>query len=144
MDEIKRLFERYLCKKLSYEITGHKFLSMNGGNEEGGDELADAESEDLEPPFTVVSVNEAQKMMAQFGHWRVQGTVQLVTHIDEMTPVVHSKFARLIYHVLVNLQPEVVDGLAFHGIDVTDSRSVDTSEQSARVDVIEFTAGIGG
>ena len=101
---IKRMAERHLCARLTGLVPGMLFLSMSGGGE-------NEDAVDIEPPFTVITVNEAEKRLTQHGVWKIQGSAQLVTHMQEATPTFHSELARVIYSALANLEPKLEEGL---------------------------------
>lgn len=136
-DEIRRKTETYIAGKLRLAVPTINSVSMNGGEASG-------DAEPIEPPFAVVTVNEAEKIMTQSGNFAVSGVVQMVTHMDEHTPSEHSVMARQIYAALADIQPEVAGDFLFHGIDVGDLRGSEDSSLKARVDNISFTAGVGG
>jgi hypothetical protein len=138
-DEVKRMTERFLCAKLSFAIPGQKFLSMYGGGE-----VEDGSEEDLEPPFTVVMVNEAKKVLEGQGLWEVQGSVQFVSHMNELTPSEHSEYARAVYHALSAILPSRSDKMIMHGFDISDSRHSEDEGEQARIEAFDFTAGVSG
>lgn len=135
--DIKTLVERLVCAKLLEAIPNQKFLSMNGGTE-----IYDAEF--IEPPFTVVTINEAEKVLSQQGLWLVQGSVQVVSHMDEWNPQEHAEFSRMVYHALSGIESAVGVGVRVHGLDVTDSKHKEEETENARIEVIDFTAGVTG
>lgn len=137
VEGIKRMVERYLCGKLGAKMPGHLFLAMSGGGEH-------EDAVDVEPPFTVITVNSAEKVMSEHGVWTIQGSAQTITHMGEATPTVHSQLSRVIYEALANIQPEAGEKLILHGIDVTGHRSTEEAGEKIRVDAIDFVAGVSG
>lgn len=138
-DEIKRMVERHVCDKLSFSVPGQRFLSMYGGGE-----TDDAEEADLEPPFTVVIVNEAKKVLEGMGVWEVQGCVQVCSHMNEWTPSEHSEYARTVYHALAAIVPDRTDRMIMHGLDISQSRHSEDEGEQARIEAFDFTAGVSG
>jgi hypothetical protein len=130
---IQRLMERYICEKLTEAIPTHSFLSMGGGTD-------DEDAEFIEPPFTVISINQAESQITNGNAWLAQGTAQVITHMSEATPTEHSQLARFVYDALEKLQPEIHERLTFHGIDIVSSRSEKEQDEKIRADVIDFTA----
>jgi len=133
------MFERHICDKLAFAIPGQKFFSMYGGGVND-----DAEEEDLEPPFTVVMVNEAKKVLEGQGLWELQGCVQVVSHMNEGVPSIHTEYARVVYHALSSLTPDRTDRMIMHGLDISQSRHSEDEGEQARIEAFDFTAGVSG
>lgn len=133
------MVERHICAKLSFAVPGQRFLSMLGGAE-----VEDGDESDLEPPFTVVMVNEATKVLEGQGLWEIKGNVKVVTHMNEMTPSEHSEFARTIYHALTAIVPDRTDRMIMHGFDIATSDHGEDEGEQARIETFAFTAGVSG
>lgn len=137
-DLIKRKFERYIAAKLTGVMPTMAFLSSTGGGET-------EDARDIEPPFSIVTALELEKILGLYGQWAIKGTVQVVTHMSEHTPTAHSELSELVKHHMSALEPEVVeDNIAFHGIDISGMRYADNEDERIRVTAIDFTAGAGG
>jgi len=137
MIDIKRRTELHIVNRLKAAVPDHNFVPYTGGSES-------TDASDIEPPFTVVSILDANRTMATEGTWICDGTVQVISHRKEMTSTAHSTLTRSIYSTLSNLPPYIDGEFAFHGIDVVDMGTAEDDESQAHADVIRFTAGVGG
>lgn len=135
--DIKRATELYIVDKLTLAIPGHLFVPFTGGSRTTG-------AVEIEPPFTVVSVSDATKVMATEGTWLCIGKAQVITARVEATSEEHSELARQVYAALSNIPPAAGAEFSFHGIDVADMTPADDEAAQAHADVISFTAGVGG
>ena len=86
----------FLCLALKRALPAHTFVPSEGGG------LA-ADSTELEPPFVVLAMGNAQKMLAQEGTWRMAGTAQVITHIGDTR--VTARLVRAVYAALESLSP---------------------------------------
>lgn len=137
MTDIKRATELFLCGKLSAAVPSHQFVPFHGGGEN-----IDAES--MEPPFTVVMLDDAERTHGNEGTWICHGNIQTITHSKETSVTVHSELSREIYAALDSIPPSHTSDFAFHGIDIG---KVSTSEEESlqcRANIIGFTCGVGG
>jgi len=133
--DIKRTTETYLCARLTELVPGHTFYPFSGL----------ASGQNIEPPFTVISISEAERAMSTEGTWIAQGTAQVVSHSAEATSDAHSANSREVYAALGNLPPEPMAGaFTFHGLDITGTTTKQDSESEAFADVINFAIGVGG
>jgi hypothetical protein len=134
MSDIKRLTEIYLCDKLA-AATGGRFFPFSGFG---------LNEENLEPPFTVVAISEAEKRFAQANIWHMTGTIQVITHADEATSEEHSEMVGVIYDALNNINIEKSDAFIFHGLNITNTRSSQDEGRQAHADIIDFACGATG
>lgn len=137
--DIKRATEVYICEKLSQTvIPPHTFVPFTGGSE-----FADAAQ--LEPPFTIVAIDDAQRTHAQDATWICKGTVQIITHANESTSRQHAELVRSIYVAVAAIDTDASDPLfSFHGLDIDKMRSAQDSEENMHADVIDIVVGVGG
>lgn len=135
--DIKRATELYIVDQLSLAVPGHVFVPFTGGSRTTG-------AVEIEPPFTVVSVSDANKVMATEGTWFCIGKAQVITARVEASSEEHAELARQVYAALSNIQPFISADFAFHGIDIDDMTTADDEASQAHADVISFTAGVGG
>lgn len=136
--EIKRRAELYLCGRLATAVPAHAFIPYKGG----GYETAESE---IEPPFTIVGINEADKVHPLQPVFQCQGSLQIVSHSAEATSVQHAALVRSIYEALeaiVTGQRDDVD-FTFHGIDITSTESASDEENEVWADIIRFNTGMG-
>lgn len=135
--DISRQTELFLCGQLRALVPNHTFIPFNGG-----DEFND--SFDIEPPFTVLSIYEPEKVLQTEGAWECKGTCHVISHGDETSSHSHGVMARLIYSVLGDIPRYNSEDFVFHGIDVNQvTNGTDESDQ-ARGTVIRFTCGVSG
>lgn len=136
--EIKRATELFICSKLAALLPATNFQPFTGGT------ISD-DAQELEPPFAVVAVSAAAKVLGTEGTWQCQGTVQVITMQSEATSEAHAELVRTIYAALADLAPDDTDpNFSFHGIDIGQMRSTQDQTLRAHADVIDFTAGVGG
>ena len=136
--DIKRQTELYLCRKLMAALPGRTFVPFSGGDETH-------DSFDIEPPFGVIAVTEAEKTCPTESTWQVSGTAQWVTHITEATSPEHSQQVREMYSALGSLPPDSSDSaFSFHGIDVDHVDMTEDDKSRARAGIVKFAAGVGG
>ena len=138
VSDIKRKTEIFICDFLSNAISTHSFVPFTGGSNS-------QDAGEMEPPFTVVVISEAERTHAQAGTWIVRGTVQVITIASESTSAAHSTLVRNIYQALGNIRSDATDPLfSMHGLDISKMTSAQDGESHAHADVISFTAGVGG
>ena len=136
--DIRRATELHICERLMTALPGMKFVPFSGGDR-GHDSF------DIEPPFGVVAITEAEKTCPTESTWQVSGSCQWVTHITEATSPEHSAQFQQIYKTLGALTPRSTDPLfSFHGIDVDHAEMTEDDKSRARAGVIRFAAGVGG
>jgi hypothetical protein len=139
--EIKRQTELFLCLALKRALPAYTFVPSEGGG-------LTADSTELEPPFVVLAMGNAQKVMAQEGTWRMAGTAQVITHIGDTRVTDHARLVRAVYAALESLSPGAdgphLPNFAFHGIDVAGLREATDEASKAHADIIDFTCGVGG
>lgn len=135
--DIKRKTELYIVAQLALALPNEVFVPFTGGSENLG-------AVELEPPFTVVAVRDAQKTMATEGTWFCIGNVQVITHFSEATSQQHSELARSIYKALDNITIQADPAFSFHGIDIAGMAYAFDEDESAHADIINFTCGVGG
>lgn len=137
--DIKRTSELYFCDRLRTSITDVLVIPLNGGDQ-------DFDAIDVEPPFIVISVNEAEKMFDQESTWLIKGIAQVISHSGETSIPDHAELSRTVYAQLGALAPSanLPPNFAFHGISIDRVRNSVDEESACRAEIIEFTAGVGG
>ena len=134
---IARKTELHICKKLREAIPGITVIPFHGGGETD-------DAFETEPPFAVVAVSSAEKMMGTESTYLVDGSVQWVTHLSETTPQNHAQGAKAVKDALNELIAASESDFAFHGIDISTEERAEDQSSRARADVIRFKAGVGG
>ncbi len=145
MFDIKRSFETYLARRLSSAINGLKFYASKGSTEED----AQATAGTIEPPFGIISVNEAEEIATGSNVYALDGVVCIITHLQESGPGEHSQWVKQVKNELDNLNSECHPtsltppgfDLTIHGIDVAFSKYSQSQEDLAQADTLAFTAG---
>ena len=138
MISIQRKLELFLVTKLAAAVSGHSFYPYHGGT-------AFANMTEIEPPFSVVAVVDAEKTMQQEGTWLCTGTLQILAHAAETNSQAHAALSGQIYGALDEIAAEIQDaGFSFHGLDITGMSSSTDSESACYADIIKFVAGVGG
>ena len=136
--DIKRRTELFICSALRAALPGYIFVPFTGGTEEG-------DAFEVIPPFTVVYVTNAVKTHQADSTFRVEGSVQVITHAAETRTPTHAAMVKDIYNTLLSLQPNGNDpNFSFHGIDIDALTTAQDTENSVHADVIGFAAGVGG
>lgn len=133
--EVKRRTENFICTRLKTEIGNHPFHPWKGGHAQG-------DAIEVIPPFTVIGITEAEKLVEFEGTWRCRGVAQVVNHAAQSSSPAHSALVDRIYRALGNLNPFTSDQFVFHGIDITELRNAESESADAWVDIIEFTCGV--
>lgn len=137
MTDIKRRTELHIVHQLKLAIPDHNFVPFTGGDE-------NTDATEIEPPFTVVSVSDASKVMATESTWICTGVVQVITNHVETKSGEQSDLARRIYKALDNIPSYSDPEFSLHGIDIQDMTAADDKDAQAHADVISFAAGVGG
>ncbi len=146
MNEVKRKAELFVCAILSAALPGHRFLPAKGGSEPDGQNDTAGKSVEVEVPFTVVAVLEAEDMIPGENTWLLTMAATYVTHIDDTVPAEHSKAVRAIQDVLREL-PRGYYGaqqMIIHGADVQSITEVEDEKKKSHGDVITFAVGCSG
>jgi hypothetical protein len=138
MSDIKRVTELHIISKLSAAVSGHPFYPFFGGT-------AFANKDEVEPPLSVVAIVDAEKVMQHEGTWLLTGSVQVITHVADISSQAHATLSRSIYGALDSIPAEVVNAAySFHGIHITGMSSTTDSESQCHADIIKFVCGAGG
>jgi hypothetical protein len=135
--DIKRKTELYIVTKLLIALPSLQIVPFTGGSASMG-------AVELEPPFTIVAVRDAQKAMSTEGTWYCTGNVQVITHSSETPSEQHSELARQIYAALDNIPTQADPDFSLHGLDIQGMAYAFDDTESAHADIISFTAGVGG
>lgn len=139
--EIKRQTELFLCRRLKLVLPDYVFVPSGGGGET-------TDSFEIEPPFIVLAMGDAEKTLAQEGTWLMRGTAQVITHIADTRAGDHALLVRAVYAELEAIAPVSTDpdfpGFSFHGIDVSGIREAQDEASKAHADIIDFSCGCGG
>lgn len=135
--EIKRQVELFLVDRLKAALPLQEFVPFSGGDLLSG-------PEEIEPPFTVIAITEAEKTMATEGTWLCRGTAQVITHHTEVTAQKQAEMAREVYKALDNIGAYSNGPLSIHGIDISSMTSATDDQLGVHADVISFTLGAGG
>lgn len=135
--DIKRQVELFVVSRLSIALPDQKFYPFTGG-----DAINDAS--EIEPPFTIVAITDAERTMATEGTWLCRGQIQVVTHHAEASAQAQAVMAREVYKALDNIGAYTDGNLSIHGIDIEGMRSTSEETLSVRADIISFTVGAGG
>jgi len=136
MNDPKRATEIFLCEKLSAAVPGHQFVPFHGGG-------TNIDPSEMEPPFTVVMLDDAERTHATEGTWICNGNIQTITHSKETSIQAHSELSRAVYAALASIPSSYTSDFAFHGIDIS---KVSTSEEESlqcRANIVGFTCGVG-
>jgi hypothetical protein len=136
-NEVKRKGELLLCMALHSIVPEHRFVPYKGGTQ-------NSEEEEMEPPFTIVNIENAEKNHPFLKVYQCSGAVQVISHSAESSSVVHAELVKRVSDALISLQPHNGCDCVFHGLDVSSTRSAVDSESECWADIIEFTAGFTG
>ena len=134
--DIKHQCELFLCEKLALAIASHTFVPYHGGT-------AALDAEEIEPPFTVVMLESAEKTHPNEGTWICNGTIQTITPSKETSVQAHTDLSREVYAAL-DLSPQSTATFILHGIDITKVSTAEDDQLGCRATVIAFTAGVSG
>jgi len=134
--DIKHQCELFLCEKLASAVPDHTFYPYHGGTAALG-------AEEIEPPFTVVMLDGAEKTHPNEGTWICNGTIQTITHHKESSVQAHTELSRSVYAAL-DLSPQATGTFILHGIDITKVSTAEDDQLQCRATVIAFTAGVSG
>jgi hypothetical protein len=135
--DIKRDTELYLMHALQAALPNYKIYPMHGGDEE-------TPAAEIEPPFVVVAVGDANKRVQRSDVYMAVGTVQVISMIQDSTSQDYATMVSNVHHALVNIPPGATDEFRLHGIDIRDHRSATDETQHAYADLIDFQAGVSG
>ena len=135
--DINRTCEVHLCDRLRLVLPDITFLPFTGFG---------LNDEAIEPPYVVILVGSAEKTLVQESTFLIQGTAQIISHIDDTESEDHAQMVRDVYRALGNLSASQASDFVFHGIDIT---SLSDSEytgkgDSVHADIIKFTVGVSG
>ena len=136
--EIQRTTELFIVGKLTAAVAGHSFYPFTGGT-------VSTDAAEIEPPFTVVSIDTAEKTHQQEGTWICTGTLQIITHSADSSSQAHALLVRTIYAALDDIVAEAPDAaFSFHGLDVTNITAATDPSGNAHANIVKFTCGVGG
>lgn len=135
--DIKRVVELFLAERLTLLIPGHPFVPFTGGT-------ATQDVEQMEPPFTVISIETAESTQTAHGVWICNGNLQAITHSSETTTESHGELVREIYAALGSIRPVATPSLVFHGLDINKCSSAVDESLQCRAGIIGFSCGVGG
>lgn len=134
---IEHKTELYICQKLRACIPDLLFVPESGGDEDTG------KSTIIEPPFVVVMVKHAEKVLSYLPVYEIEGAVRSVFHTNETTSGDQSRMRRRIWEALdvIAANDDNKDIFTLSGLDVSGVASETDNRRRARVGDIEFTCG---
>lgn len=135
--EIKRQVELFLVDRLKAALPLQTFVPLSGGDQFSG-------PEEIEPPFTVISIIDAARTMATEGTWYCHGAAQVISHHTELKAQDQAEMAREVYKALDNIGTYATPLLSIHGLDIIGMTSAVDDQLGVHADVISFTLGAGG
>lgn len=132
MGDIKRHLELFLVERLTAAVPGHQFLPMTGfGNDP-----------ELEPPFTVVTATDSEKMYSNREVYYGKAVIQIITHSQDTPVEEHSKIVKAVSDTMKLLTRSAVKpGFVFSGSDVHGMRYSDDEKTQTHADLIDITWG---
>lgn len=134
--DIKRRTELHICNRLTALVAGdRKILPMTGFG-------TNADERTLEPPFIVVSINNAEKTHDQYSIYSCDGVVQIVTHADEVGSEEHAMLVRAVTDGLNRVGTSEQTGFTFSGLSITGTDTADEGSHQCHLDKLAFKCSV--